>query len=548
LSLSCGNDAVIVFGQKSSSPAHLVVTHAITRSPLVKSSPLPTNPELFALEQQYQTAIEKQVMPAVTEYAKTILASYRNALDRAARTPGISSAEATALRAETQRLAIDPKVPDADPPGTPQALTTLRNTFRQAVAAFRSEKEAPLKTIYDKQVADMRAQSAKDPTKATKDAPFINSLDMKFVPVPGTKVLMCIHETRKGDYATFASQNAGVNADWNKGRSAEDFPVVYLNRNDARSFCDWLSQKEGIKYRLPTDREWSVAVGLGSLEDAGASPEALGKFNTGIYTWGTSWPPPNDAGNFWDNAINDQLKAAGQPSSYKDGYGVLAPVMSFPANSLGLHDLGGNACEYCEDWFNSNQKERVRRGSSGWTGRGKAEFRSSVRGHNPPDFRSRLGDLGFRCVVVPGEAVQASNLSTAPSAVASKVVPPTATPPVARRGGVDRFDSARFSSGLVMFETNLESQIMPAASNSYTPLLLQELYTACVELEIEQCQKTTARAADLSWFEAERERVRNKSYPNGSNEPAQPDRLRKLREAYWQAAVEIDRRLDAQKK
>ena len=50
----------------------------------------------------------------------------------------------------------------------------------------------------------------------------------------------------------------------------EDHPVVGVNRADAAAFCAWLTRREraagqidtGSCYRLPTDFEWSVAVGF----------------------------------------------------------------------------------------------------------------------------------------------------------------------------------------------------------------------------------------------------------------------------------------------
>ena len=49
-----------------------------------------------------------------------------------------------------------------------------------------------------------------------------------------------------------------------------DDPVVMVSGNDTMSFCVWLSKRErnlGLLgpsdyYRLPTDMEWSKAVGL----------------------------------------------------------------------------------------------------------------------------------------------------------------------------------------------------------------------------------------------------------------------------------------------
>jgi len=42
---------------------------------------------------------------------------------------------------------------------------------------------------------------------------FVNTLGMKFVPVPGTKVQFCILETRVKGYAGYTAANAGVDAE-----------------------------------------------------------------------------------------------------------------------------------------------------------------------------------------------------------------------------------------------------------------------------------------------------------------------------------------------
>ena len=70
------------------------------------------------------------------------------------------------------------------------------------------------------------------PSVATKEQPYVNTLGMKFVPVPGTDVLMCIHETRTDDYAVFATEAEDVAAWWQtpgagrEVRPGDHHPVV----------------------------------------------------------------------------------------------------------------------------------------------------------------------------------------------------------------------------------------------------------------------------------------------------------------------------------
>ena len=233
---------------------------------------------------------------------------------------------------------------------------------------------------------------AKIPTNA-----FVNTLGMPFVPVKGTDVQFCIWETRVKDYAAYAAANAGVVESWKKPfgdkfKQTDTHPVVKVSWHDANAFCAWLTKKElaegkikaGQKYRLPTDAEWSVAVGLGKEE--GNTPEEKQMGIKDVYPWGKELPPPVEAGNY-----NKSLKV--------DKFEYTAPVGSFAANKLGLHDMGGNVWEWCEDKYSPTSTRRVLRGAS-WGIFYRDYLLSSYRYGGAPADRDY--DVGFRCVLVDG--------------------------------------------------------------------------------------------------------------------------------------------------
>ncbi|MBK8038454.1 MAG: SUMF1/EgtB/PvdO family nonheme iron enzyme [Verrucomicrobiaceae bacterium] len=108
---------------------------------------------------------------------------------------------------------------------------------------------------------------------ATKEQPFINSLGMQFVPVPGTDVLMCVHETRNQDFSAFAAENPNTQSFWKlpnyqNAPIKQEGAVVHVSWFDAGAFCDWLSKKEGRHYRLPTNTEWCLAAGISTDPNA----------------------------------------------------------------------------------------------------------------------------------------------------------------------------------------------------------------------------------------------------------------------------------------
>jgi formylglycine-generating enzyme required for sulfatase activity len=252
-------------------------------------------------------------------------------------------------------------------------LATLSSESQQAAARMEQAraKAPPGSTTAVPAAPALVAASSVAPgylLKATKDKPFTNSLGMKFVPVPVTKVLFCIHETRRKDYAAFAEKQTNVGTQWMEAKGENSHAVVNVNWDDAQAFCAWLTQKDGVKHRLPTDREWSFAVGIGHLEQEEVSPKSLSEQNNVHYPWGTSWPPPNQFGNYMEGGIN-RGPPASATEQYSDGYnGISAPVMSYKPNAIGIHDLGGNVWEWCADWYDETQTTMVMRGGSWWAG------------------------------------------------------------------------------------------------------------------------------------------------------------------------------------
>jgi len=116
----------------------------------------------------------------------------------------------------------------------------------------------------------------------------------------------------------------------------DNHAVVNVSWNDAKAFCDWLSEKEGRHYRLPTEAEWEYACRAGTKTHyhTGNDPTSL-----------------DGSTNMADASLARTEPEMPWALEHDDGHAYLAPVGAFKPNAFGLCDMHGNAMEWCGDRF-----------------------------------------------------------------------------------------------------------------------------------------------------------------------------------------------------
>ncbi len=200
---------------------------------------------------------------------------------------------------------------------------------------------------------------------------------------------------------TWSAFVAGAN--WRRPRGPassiegkDRFPVVHVSHDDALAYCKW------ARKRLPTEAEWEFAARGGVILTR--------------YPWGNDATP--------ESVLRYANFRRGDFSANCEGAPAPAPAGKFPANAFGLHDLAGNAAEWCSDWYqhdfyaqlrpdpdraaHRNPRgpeistdpaeprvwKRVVRGGSWLSVLG--QCRVSARGREAPSFSAEW--IGFRCV------------------------------------------------------------------------------------------------------------------------------------------------------
>ncbi|HSE16701.1 MAG TPA: bifunctional serine/threonine-protein kinase/formylglycine-generating enzyme family protein [Pyrinomonadaceae bacterium] len=144
----------------------------------------------------------------------------------------------------------------------------------------------------------------------------------------------------------------------------EDWPVANVSPKDVEAFAAWLSKRDGVVYRLPTEEEWEFAARNGSKDS--------------LFPWGNSWE-------------RGRANINGKKSP--------ADVGSFPqgATQSGVQDMVGNVWEFTSSKprfyddrrvLSSVKDARVQRGGS--------FFERINSGFDNATDRSWFGDENFK--------------------------------------------------------------------------------------------------------------------------------------------------------
>jgi len=146
-------------------------------------------------------------------------------------------------------------------------------------------------------------------------------------------------------------------------------PVAGVSRADAEAYCRWISERTGLRVRLPTEAEWEYAARAG--------------IHGARYPWG--WGEPEGRARF-------AARGARRVGCY-------AP------NAFGLYDMAGNVFEWCADPEEGGQIPA--RGGS-WAERDPGMLRVSRRTVFPVEYQDL--DVGFRIAADENEiSLQARN-------------------------------------------------------------------------------------------------------------------------------------------
>lgn len=211
-----------------------------------------------------------------------------------------------------------------------------------------------------------------------------------------------IYEVTFDEYDLFAAATGRVKPNsqgWGRG----DRPVINVSWEDAVAYAQWLSERTGLKYRLPSEAEWEYAARATTMTP---------RF------WDATRAEKTDRAcgyaNIFDlknkSVVNSSYSLPWEPFQCEDDFPFTAPVGSFKPNKWGLYDMLGNVWEWTQDCYAESYEGAPRDGSSREmdieNGCARRVLRGGSWGYEPRAIRSafragntskdRGGNIGFR--------------------------------------------------------------------------------------------------------------------------------------------------------
>lgn len=188
--------------------------------------------------------------------------------------------------------------------------------------------------------------------------------------VDADRIAYLVSRTSNAVEISKSGRRFGVTA----GREA--FPVTGVSWRGALAYAQWLSERTGRRYFLPTEAQWEYAARAGTET---------------TFPWGDTFDP------------------AAANCDAPNGVADLKPVGSYPPNPFGLRDMIGNVWQWVADCFPENPTDLGEADPSGFDARCVTpSIRGGAAASNrflcQPVFRvnywwrGSIGHLGFRVV------------------------------------------------------------------------------------------------------------------------------------------------------
>lgn len=293
-------------------------------------------------------------------------------------------AVAPAVKKPAVIIAPKPPASPAPKPATP-SVAEPRNTIGPVISPLAVAQERQNFPSFTNSLAMEMLLVSSGQFLQGSESPEAAENEQPITPVTLSRFYMARHPVTNAQFEQYDPNHRNKRAPWANDRH----PVVYVNSREAEKFCQWLSVKEGKRYRLPSEAEWEYAA---------RGPENL------VFPWGG-----NLDGGHYANFADSRTTFAWRDPVIDDGFAETSPVGSYPRGKspFGIEDLAGNVFEWCAEFFEAYKgkertnprgpvagMKRIYRGGS-WKSR-PGNLRTSARNFNLPDYSSN--DVGFRVV------------------------------------------------------------------------------------------------------------------------------------------------------